>query len=75
LARLTNCIKIEAKLTNSDLQIFIILSIQISIPDTCLLLNMNKNTLYNRRKTIKLRLGLDADTDLDKWVNDYMTYK
>jgi len=62
-------------LTDSDCVVIALICLEISIPDSCLLLNMNKNTLYNRRKTIKLRLGLDADTDLDKWIDDYMTNK
>ncbi len=60
-------------LTDTDCVVIALICLEISIPDSCILLNMNKNTLYNRRKTIKIRLGLDANTDLDKWIVDYMS--
>ncbi len=62
-------------LTDTDCIVIALVCLKINIPDSCLLLDMSKNTLYNRRKTIKLRLNLDADTDLDKWIDDYMTDK
>lgn len=60
-------------LTDTDCVVIALICLEISIPDSCILLNMNKNTLYNRRKTIKIRLGLDANTDLEKWIVDYMS--
>lgn len=60
-------------LTDADCIVISLICLKINIPDSCLLLDMNKNTLYNRRKTIKLRLNLDADTDLDLWIVDYVS--
>ena len=60
-------------LTDADCIVISLICLKINIPDSCLLLDMNKNTLYNRRKTIKLRLNLDADRDLDKWIVDYVS--
>jgi len=36
-------------------------------------LSMEKNTMYVRRKTIKKRLGLDAETDLEEWIVAYVS--
>ena len=60
-------------LTDTDSIVIALICLKIKINDACLLLEMNKNTLYNRRKTIKLRLYLDADTDLDLWIVDYVS--
>jgi len=62
-------------LTDTDCIVIALVCLKINIPDSCLLLDMSKNTLYNRRKTIKIRLNLDADTDLDKWIDDYCVSK
>ncbi|MFZ4583021.1 MAG: hypothetical protein ACOYM7_10270, partial [Paludibacter sp.] len=51
------------ELTDTDRVVIALICLKINIPDSCLLLDMSKNTLYNRRKTIKIRLNLDADTD------------
>ncbi len=55
-------------LTESDCVVIALICLKINIPNSCLLLDMNKNTIYTRRKTIKGRLELDAETDLEKWL-------
>jgi hypothetical protein len=55
-------------LTETDCIVIVLICLKINIQDSCLLLDMNKNTLYNRRKIIKGRIELNADTDLEKWI-------
>ena len=62
-----------SELTETDCIVIALICLKINIPNSCLLLNMSKNTLYNRRKTIKLRLELNADSDLEKWIVGYMS--
>jgi hypothetical protein len=62
-------------LTDTDCIVIALVCLKINIPDSCLLLDMSKNTLYNRRKTIKIRLNLDTDTDLDKWIIEFVSFK
>jgi hypothetical protein len=33
---------------------------------------MAKNTMYTRRGTIKKRLKLNEDINLEKWISDYL---
>lgn len=67
-------LKVEfPELTETDCIVIALICLKINISNSCLLLNMSKNTLYNRRKTIKERLDLDADTDLEKWIVGYVT--
>ena len=50
-----------------------LICLKVCIYDSCSLLAMEKNTMYKRRKIIKKKLELDADTDLDKWIVGYMS--
>jgi hypothetical protein len=62
------------ELTDTDCVVIALICLKINISNSCLLLNMNKNTLYNRRKTIKIRIELNADTDLEKWILGYIRH-
>jgi len=62
-----------SELTETDCIVIALICLKINIPNSCLLLNMSKNTVYNRRKTIKGRIELDAETDLEKWIIAYMS--
>ena len=55
-------------LSQNDLIVIALVCLKVSIVDSFVLLDMNKNTMYVRRKTIKKRLDLGADVDLDKWI-------
>ena len=57
-----------SELTESDCVVIALICLKINIPNSCILLDMIKNTMYTRRKTIKGRLELNADTDLEKWL-------
>lgn len=57
-------------LTQPDLIVIALICLKVSISDSIILLNMTKNTMYTRRKTIKKRLGLEVDVDLEQWVVD-----
>ena len=67
-SRISKLIEEFPELTDNDCVVIALICLRINIPNSCLLLNMSKNTIYNRRKTIKDRLELDADTDLEKWI-------
>ncbi|NCB69546.1 MAG: hypothetical protein EOM47_11955 [Bacteroidia bacterium] len=55
-------------LTNADKIVIALTSVKIDITDSCIILGMNKNTMYRRRNTIKERLGLDKTVDFDAWI-------
>ena len=59
-------------LTLLDKIVIALISLNVDITDACILLNINKNTMYRRRNTIKERLQLDKSVDLDEWINDYI---
>jgi len=56
------------ELTSADLIVISIICLNVSIIDACNILEMTKNTMYMRRKTIKKRLKLNAETNLDEWI-------
>lgn len=72
-SRISKLKKKFTELTETDCVVIALICLKINIPNSCLLLNMTKNTIYNRRKTIKERIELNADTDLEKWLVDYMS--
>lgn len=55
-------------LTKSDLIVIALIYLGIGISDSCLLLNMNKETMYTRRKRIRKHLSIDEQTELEKWL-------
>jgi hypothetical protein len=59
-------------LSHLDQLVIALICMNVNVNDSCSLLNMEKNTMYVRRKTIKKRLGLDANTDLENWIIDYL---
>lgn len=60
-------------LTTTDMILVALSCLGFDIPDTCQLLNINKNTMYTRRKRIKKRLGIDPEDGLAEWVELFMT--
>ncbi|MEI6751768.1 MAG: hypothetical protein WCK78_01240 [Paludibacter sp.] len=60
------------QLTHSDLIVITFICLGMDISDCCNLLNMDSNTLYVRRKRIKKHIGLTKETELEKWINDYI---
>ena len=72
-SRISRLKKEFSELTDHDCIVIALICLRVNIPNSCLLLKMTKNTLYNRRKTIKERLDLHADIDLEKWIIDYMS--
>jgi len=56
------------KMTQSDLVVVALICLNIDITDCCSLMNMNINTLYVRRKRIKIHLGLNKDENLEDWI-------
>lgn len=63
---------IYTNLTLSDKIVIALISLKVDITDACTLLNINKNTMYRRRNTIKERLGLDKSVDVENWIAEYM---
>lgn len=62
-----------SELTLTDLIVIALISLKVNISDACSLLDMSKNTMYTRRRTIKVRIGLDDNIDLEKWIDDYVS--
>lgn len=62
-----------SELTDNDCVVIALICLKINIPNSCMLLDMNKNTIYNRRKIIKGRLDLNADSNLEEWIAGYMS--
>jgi len=56
-----------------DQMVIALICLNVNVKDSCSLLSMEKNTMYVRRKTIKKRLGLDAETDLEEWIVAYVS--
>ena len=54
------------ELTDTDLMVIVLIALGIDISDSCVLLNMSKETMYIRRKRVKKRLGIEDD--LEKWI-------
>lgn len=55
-------------LTESDIYVIMLIVLGYDIQDCCILLNMKKTTLWQRRKRIKQHLGLEAEADMDLWL-------
>jgi len=70
--KVINLTKKYPELTRSDLSVIVFLCLKVDIFDCCSLMNMPLNTMYKRRNTIKKRMGLNAEVDLDKWIEQNM---
>jgi len=57
-------------LSKLDQMVIALICLKVKIQDSCNLLDMEKVTMYKRRKTIKKRLELNAETDLNQWLKD-----
>jgi len=57
-------------LTSLDLKVLALVRMELSITDSCTLLNMSKPTMYQRRKRIKERIGMEDLADLDGWLKE-----
>ena len=60
------------QLTNTDIKVISLIFLKLDISECCSLLNMNKNTMYHRRKIIKERMGISKDVDLESYLINYM---
>jgi len=63
----------HSEITHADLIVISLICLNVSITDACVLLNMSKNTIYTRRKTIKKRLNIFSNADLEEWIISYMS--
>jgi tetratricopeptide (TPR) repeat protein len=52
----------------TDKIVIALISLRVDITNVSIILDMNKNTIYRRRNTIKERLNIEASCDLDKWI-------
>lgn len=71
-----NCIYILKKrygLTNTDMIVIALICLNVNLHNSCVLLNMERNTMYTRRKTIKKRLELNPEVELELWINEFIT--
>lgn len=69
LERLSN---LHPTLSLTDKIVMALISLQLDITDSCIVLGLTKNTMYRRRNTIKERLGLEKTIDLELWLLDQM---
>ena len=60
------------ELTPSDVIVIVLITLGIEISDSCILLNLSKETMYIRRKRIKKHLGISVNLDLDEWIKNYI---
>lgn len=58
------------ELSKNDLIVIALVCLQVPIRESLILLNMSKNTMYVRRKTIKKRLNLAPEVDLETWIRE-----
>jgi hypothetical protein len=63
-------LKDKFELTKTDLIVIVLMCLKVSLINSCILLNMERQTMYQRRKTIKKRLALSVETDLEQWINE-----
>lgn len=61
------------ELTLTDLIVIVLILLNVNISDACSLMNMTKNTMYVRRKTIKKRLGIGNEVELEDWISQNIT--
>lgn len=59
-------------LTSSDLQYIALTFLDFDITDISFLLNITNRTIWNRRNSIKQRMGLDEEVNLDEWIKNDM---
>ena len=61
------------QLTDADMNVIALICLGIDIGNSIVLLDYsNINTMYIRRTRIKNHLGLDKDTDLERWLKEYV---
>lgn len=61
-----------AELTMNDLIVIALIGLKVNIVDACSLLDMTKNTMYNRRRIVKERLKINDKINLEQWITDYL---
>jgi hypothetical protein len=61
------------QLTDADMNVIALICLGIDIGNSIILLDYSSfNTMYIRRNRIKNHLGLDKNTDLEKWLNEFI---
>ncbi len=58
--------------TDSDLILLALICLGCDITSCSVLLNMNKNTVYTRRKRIKSHIGITAEMDIEEWAEKHI---
>jgi len=72
-AKITTLRNEYRELTMNDLIVIALIGLKVDISKSCSLLDMNVNTMYVRRKTIKMRLGIQDGVHLEQWISDYLS--
>ena len=72
-AKITTLRNEYRELTMNDLIVIALIGLKVDISKSCSLLDMNVNTMYVRRKTIKMRLGIQEGVHLEQWISDYLS--
>ena len=61
------------ELTDFEQLLIALFGIGFNNQDICILLNKDKRTVWNRRNRIRQHVGIDSDTDLDRWILETVT--
>jgi len=62
------------QLTDADMNVIALICLGIDIGDSIVLLEYsNINTMYIRRNRVKNHLRLDKNSDLEKWIKEYIS--
>ncbi len=60
-----------ARVTQADILMCVLIMLQLSIADVCVLLSVPKQTVWNRRNRIKEHIGIGNEVGLEKWLQKY----
>ncbi len=66
--KITDLMAAHTELTPSDIIVIVLIGLGMNVSDSCVLLNLSKETMYGRRKRIKKHLGLDNEVNLEEWI-------
>ncbi len=59
------------RFSQADKLMCVLIMLQIPITDVCVLLNVPKQTVWNRRNRIKEHIGLQNGVNIEEWLSEY----
>jgi hypothetical protein len=70
--KISGLLSLYPGLSKLDLIVITLIGLNVKISNSCTLLNMNKATMYKRRNRIKERIGMESESDMEDWVEQYL---